>query len=155
MIIIEVLKKDANGSQEELACLQDKGAIIIESKGIEGSQETVQIFVELAKTILPSILAFVVARYEAKRYIAIKHNGIEVSGITKHNAIDVLTKIMDADIEKAKVLQARSDAQKTKAEADRQKAEAEKIRAEADKIKAEAEKIRAETAKTGEDVVTF
>ena len=140
MIIIEVLKKDTNNLQEELACLQSKGAIIIESKGIEGSQETVQILVELAKTILPSILAFIVARYEAKKYITIKHNGIEVSGITKHNAIEVVTQIMDADIEKEKVFQAR-------AEADRQKAEAEKIRAEADKIKAEAERIRAEITK--------
>lgn len=152
MIIIEVLKKDTNDLREELASLQDKGAIIIESKGIEGSQETVQILVELAETILPSILAFAVARYEAKRYITIKHNGVEISGITKHNAIEVLTQIMDADIEKAKVSQARANAQKTKAEADRQKAEAEKIRAEADKIKAETEKIRAEMAKKGEDV---
>ena len=154
MIIIEVLKTDTNDLQEELACLQDKGAIIIESKRIEGSQETIQILVELVKTILPSLLAFVVARYEAKRYITIKHNGVEVSGITKHNAMDVLTQIMDADIEKAKVLQARADAQKTKAEADRQKAEAEKIRAEADKIKAEAEKVREEIAKKGENVAT-
>lgn len=145
MIIIEVLKKDTNDLQEELACLRNKGAIIIESKGIEGSEETVQILVELAKTILPSILAFIVARYESKRYITIKHNGIEVSGITKHNAIEVLTQIMDADIEKAKVSQAR-------AEADRQEADAGKIRAEADKIKAETEKIRAEIKKNGEDV---
>lgn len=152
MIIIEVLKKDTTDLHKELAHLQGKGAIIIESKGIEGSQETVQILVELAKTILPSIFAFVVARCEAKRYITIKHNGMEVSGITKHNAIEVLTRIMDADIEKAKVSQARADAQKTKADADRQKAEAEKIRAEADKIKAEAEKIRAEITKQSKDV---
>lgn len=142
------LKKDTYGLQEELACLRNKGAIIIESKGIEGSEETVQILAELAKTILPSILAFIVARYESKRYITIKHNGIEVSGITKHNAIEVLTQIMDADIEKAKVAQAR-------AEADRQKAEAGKIRAEADKIKAETEKIRAEIKKNGEGVACF
>lgn len=145
MIIIEVLKKDTNDLREELASLQDKGAIIIESKGIEGSQETVQILVELAETILPSILAFAVARHEAKRYITIKHNGVEVSGITKHNAIEVLTQIMEADIEKAKVSQARANAQKTKAEA-------EKIRAEADKIKAETEKIRAEIAEKGGNV---
>lgn len=151
MIIIEVFKKDTNDLQDELACLQDKGAIIIESKGIEGSQETVQILVELAKAILPSILAFVVARYEAKRYITIKHNGVEVSGITEHNAIEVLTQIMDTDIEKANASQARANAQKTKAEADRQKAEAGKIRAEADKIKAETEKIRAEMAKKSKD----
>ncbi len=151
MIIIEVLKKDINDMKEEFACLQDNGAIIIESKGIEGSQETIQILVELAKTILPSVFAFIVARYEAKRHITIKHNGVEVSGITKHNAIEELTKIMDADIEKAKVAQARADAQKTKAEADKQKAEAEKIRAEADKIKVETEKIKAEMAPKGED----
>lgn len=152
MIIIEVLKKDTYHLREELASLQEKGAIIIESKGIEGSQETVQILVELVKTTLPSILAFAVARYEAKKHITIKHNGVEISGITKHNALEILTQIMDADIEKAKVSQARADTQKTKAEADRQKAEAEKIRAEADKIKAETEKIRAEMVEKGEYV---
>lgn len=154
MIIIEVLKNDTSDLQEELACLQEKGAITIDSKGIEGAQETVQILVELAKTTLPYVMAFVLAYLESKKYIAIKHNGIEVSGITKHNAMDVLTQIMDADFEKAKVAQARADAQKAKAEADRRKAEAEKIRAEADKIKAETEKIRAEIAKKSEDAAS-
>lgn len=140
MIIIEVLKDDSNELHSDLACLKDNGATIIYSKGIEGAQETVQILIEVAKIAIPSILAFIVARIESKRYITIKHDGMEISGLTKDNAMDVLTQMLESESEKANVLKVEAEASKTKAEA-------EKIKAEAGKTKAETAKIRAEIKK--------
>ena len=130
MIIIEILKDDTNDLQKELAGLQDQGAFIINSKGIEGAQETIQILIDVAQILIPSILAFVVARIESKRYITIKHNGMEVSGLTKDNTMEVLTQLLESDSEKAAALKAKAEVSKIKAEAEKTQAEAARIRSD-------------------------
>lgn len=144
MIIIELLKTDSDNNQNELMLFEQNGATIVESKAFEGEPDTIQILIEITKTVLPIVTAFIAGHYEGKKYIAIKHNGTEVSGLTKDNAMEVLERIMESDSAKLDVSKKKAEIRRDKAEAKKLKAEAENAKAGANKLNAEAEKIKSD-----------
>ena len=97
MIVLEILKEDAIEFENEIENLTENGAIAIKSKAFQGAPEMIQLLVELTPAILATVTTISVTCIKAKKHISIKHNGIEISGISEKNALKIFEELMKND----------------------------------------------------------
>ena len=96
MVIIEILDKD-----KEMVKEFEKNANVdcLSGHKFQGDPETIKLLIDLAKVSIPALAGVVVAFINSRKYIAIKHNGIEVKGIKKKNALKILEKLYEEEKE--------------------------------------------------------
>ena len=91
MLIIEIPVTDKDDALSYIPT-----ATVVESKAFDGAQ-IVALIVALSTAILPSLAKMITAYYNAKKEIRIKYNGLEIQGLNKDNALEILEKFMEEE----------------------------------------------------------
>lgn len=91
MIAIMVSAEDKNDAMSYIP-----SATVVESRAFDGAQ-IVTLMVAALTAILPSLAKMIIVYYNAKKEIRIKFKGIEIKGLNKNNALEVLEKYMELE----------------------------------------------------------
>lgn len=92
MIIIEMKKNDKE-ILDEIKELSPESVTIVESRKFTGQEEVLQALVQISLVAIPALGAIITESIKSKRYISIKHNGLEIKGLSHENAIKVLEEL--------------------------------------------------------------
>jgi hypothetical protein len=87
---LAVLVRHDSPFADDLAALTSEPAI--KTKGFDGI-DLLTILVPLATAIIPAVVKIVTKSIDAKRYIVVKHKGVEIRGISESKLTTILEQL--------------------------------------------------------------
>src|SRR5689334_4302423 len=94
--VIEVSKTERNAF-DELETAVPHSIDIVEVKRFGGDADLIQAIVTITVTTIPVLGGIVSRLIDRKKSVSIKVNGVEITGITKDNVLEILEEIRKKD----------------------------------------------------------